>query len=290
MKRLWATTTSVFFALSVVGPVFLGVRAQSNDIAACPQGWEWNKNSLGQDPCAVATVLESSGCRGGGPFDIPPLNGSQNYRPPRASQDEELSCECNTVLYSLYMACGSCQGGVAVTWLYWITHCSQVYVAQYPYDIPFGTAVPRWAFFNVTTLANQTYDDVVARSIGRDPEALPMKSLSTSTMRTSRSTSTRKTPQTSSLSSSSISSPTPTNDGPDGVTTRAIVGGVVGGVVPLLITAAVLFWCLRRQRKREARPHSYMGSEYYTGQPGSPTLTATSTNIPLQHPWASRFQ
>ena len=76
-----------------------------------------NKNTLGQDPCTVGSILDAS-CRGLGkstlstcnPFVIdddcylvlveytyPPLiNNTQYYPPPRAS---DLMCDCNTVMY-----------------------------------------------------------------------------------------------------------------------------------------------------------------------------------------------
>ena len=63
-------------------------------------------------------------------FTIPPLNSTQYYLPPGGDAFYDVTCDCNTVMYrycshafqgwhaltnspvfSLYMACASCQGG-----------------------------------------------------------------------------------------------------------------------------------------------------------------------------------
>ena len=48
---------------------------------------------------------------------------------------------------------------------------------RYPHDIPPGTAVPQWAFYNVTTLPDQTYSDTVAMSVGRKSFSSPSSPL-----------------------------------------------------------------------------------------------------------------
>ena len=64
-------------------------------------------------------------------YTYPPLNGSHQYLPPKGDDTADLICDCNTVMYryafwpkfkgapmfiqpslfSLYMACSTCQGG-----------------------------------------------------------------------------------------------------------------------------------------------------------------------------------
>jgi len=250
------------------------VRAQAGDVAACASGWEWNQNSLGQDPCTISSMLDA-GCRGIGSYSIPALNSTQNYVPPQKDNTYDLTCDCNTVMYSLYMACSTCQGGMIYSWLRWITQCDSVYVTQYPIDIAPGTAVPRWAFYDVTTLPNQTYDDSVAIGIGRDPEATP-KQMSTLSLKSS--TSGGSSPTHTGSGNSTVSG-SKTNIG-------AIVGGVVGGVVLLIILAVVAFIFIRRQKQsgNNQPPQTPVISEYYKGQQTSPMLSPT-TPIPPYSPY-----
>lgn len=91
-KRSW--TTSTLLLLSAVGPLSSGVWAQTTSMAVCAAGFEWvrsfrlrprlggmplsswlrgrshalasqNQNSLGQDPCAISSILDAA-CRGVG--------------------------------------------------------------------------------------------------------------------------------------------------------------------------------------------------------------------------------
>jgi len=150
-----------------------------------------------------------------------------------------LTCECDTVMYSLYMACSNCQGGSIASWTDWIVNCDNVAVAQYPHDIPPGTAVPHWAYCNVTTLPNQTYSDFVAMALGRDPEAKPTSS------------SGKKN------------------------NTGAIAGGVVGGVMVLLVLALVVAFIIRRRKRGGGQqpPHRQETSEDSEGKSPFPDFT-----------------
>lgn len=282
-KRLWATTAATLFALSAVGPRASGVWAQLSEQATCPTGWEWNQNSLGQDPCAISSQLDAA-CRGVGSYTIPPLNSTQNYVPPQKDSTADLTCDCDTVMYSLYMACSTCQGGIIYSWAKYIAQCETVYVTQYPHDVPYGTAVPHWAFYDVTTLPNQTYSDSVAMSVGRNPEATA-KVLSTATF----GTSTTRSGSKSSSTSGSGSNPTNTStNGGSGSKTplAAIVGGAVGGVV--LISVAVIAGILISRRKKNSGSQPPLQplpetAEYQKVQPMSPMLSPGG-NLPYNGP------
>jgi len=253
-QRLWTTIVAVL-ALSTVGPHSPRVWAQE---ASCLPGREWNQNSFGRDPCTIASRLEAT-CRGVGSYTVPPLDGSgEYYEPPEKSNSLDLKCECNTVTYSLYGACTSCQNGEIISWTTWSTNCSAVNVTQYPYDISPGTAIPRWAFIDVTTLPNQTYSDAVAIAVGRDPEATPSPT-SVGSSRTS-----------SMLTSSSAPSPTRTGVSPNNLKGRfgIIVGSAVGGGVALIILAVVVALVVRRQRRSRGQP---VIEETLNNRPGSPT-------------------
>jgi len=242
-QRLWATIGAVL-VLSTLGPRSSGVWAQD---ATCPASFNWNQNSLGQGPCTVAADLESS-CRSE-TYEVPPLTSAGDYYiPPQASNAGDLRCECNTVVYSLYEACTSCQGGMVLSWTNWSGVCTNIDIAGLPYSIPSGTAVPHWAFFDVTTLPGETYTDANAMSIGRDPENTPgpngVSSVSSGTSTLPRpsvnSMSEPMSPASSPASTPSSSSPNPNGNANSG---SSIVGGFVGSVVPLTVfaVAAALF-------------------------------------------------
>jgi len=270
LKLFWAT----LLVLASFGSYFPGVWAQLSNMAACPTGWQWNQNSLGQDPCTISSDLEAA-CRGIGSYSIPPLNSTQNYVPPKSANADDLDCECDTIMYSLYMSCSSCQGGVVYSWSTWIAQCTTVYVTQYPHDVPYGTAIPHWAFYDVTTLPGQIYNDTVAISVGRNPEATP-KPLSTATFGTSRTSSLGSLPSTT---SSGTNTGSKTN-------LPVIVGAAAGGVVVLSAIAIIVGICVRRRnrgRGNQTPPQPLPvqdTSEYYKVQPTSPA----TPNLPYSTP------
>jgi len=178
-------------------------------------------------------MLDAS-CRGLAEYSYQPLTPPEYYLPPSSNHSGDLTCDCNTVMYSLTMACTSCQLSGVYSWLQWIPQCTSVYITQYPVNISQGTAVPHWAYYNWTSLPTETYNDTVAMSIGRDPEELP--------------------PRTTSVSGGTLTSgqPGPTrSSSPKNV--GAIVGGVVGSVVPLTILGIILCLYIGKQRRRRAR-------------------------------------
>jgi len=271
-KRLWTTivTALVLFA---VGPRSPGVRAQG---PSCLPGRQWNENSLGQNPCAVANVLEIS-CRDDATYTIRSLDGpSDYYSAPHTSNNLDLKCDCNTVMYSLYEACTTCQNGIVLSWTRWFSGiCTVVYVAQFPFAIPLGTVIPRWAFIDVTTLPNETYSDAVAMSVGRDPES------------TSNSSSTVLSVGSSTFSSMppSSSAPSPTNGGGNSTDDLkshlgVIVGSAVGGGTALIILTAVITFIIVRRRLTSVDLPQPLIRETESYYPASPTTI--SANIP--HP------
>ncbi|KAF9790622.1 hypothetical protein BJ322DRAFT_402268 [Thelephora terrestris] len=245
LNHLWAV--AMVLALSAVYPQSPGVWAQSPPVAAsCNTGWEWNQNSLGQDPCHVASILQAT-CRSGSGTNGPQsLNGSF-YTPPQEGRPDDLRCECDTVTYSILMACMTCQGGQSYSWITWAHECDTTYVAQYPFDIPRGTAIPRWAFYNITTLSDQCYNVTVAEAIGRDPEATHKRTGGSGNKR---------------------------NAG-------VIAVGVVGSVVLLMLPFIVVLIIKRRMRDGGHKLPRRQGiSQRLRGQLILPTLTPTSANLP----------
>jgi len=261
-QRFWRAIVSIL-ALSAVGPHSFGVWAQE---ASCLPGFEWNQNALGQDPCTIASRLEAA-CRGVGSFLIPPLGSGEYYSPPLSTSSGDLQCECNTVNYSLYGSCSSCQNGTVISWKSWTTYCINLVLAQYPYDIPIGTEVPRWAYINVTTLPNETYSDLVAMAIGANPEATPSRTSLLSSSSTSFMPSSAPPPVRTS------NSPGPKNQ------TGVIAGSVVGGVVGLILLAIAAYFFIEWLKGRRREPRIKETGTLYGERGGSPTLTEFSTDV-----------
>ncbi|KAF9790678.1 hypothetical protein BJ322DRAFT_406892 [Thelephora terrestris] len=201
-------------------PTFLpsttGLAAQMQ-IAQCLSGWEWNRNSLGQDPCAIATMLDAN-CYGDVNYAYTKVYPGGSYAPLDVARTRGMGCDCNTVMYSLSMACSSCQGGNVYPWDAWAKGCNATSISVYPSGIPRGTAVPHWAFYNVTLLSYGRFNDSVARNIGRDPETNP---------------------------SGTVLASTDTNGTVD------VFGAVVAGVLVLLIILVVVFVAFRRWRRKK---------------------------------------
>ena len=137
-----------------------------------------------QNPCEIGGALEAAcegystfkqvfrlrrfcGSRSAAVYELGPLDNGTNYVTPQTNSSAQ-KCQCNTVMYryeashtrrepaltaessSLYMACTACQNVTVQSWGFWSQFCPQVYVSQYPQPIPINTAVPHWAFLNVT--------------------------------------------------------------------------------------------------------------------------------------------
>ncbi|KAH9973124.1 hypothetical protein BGW80DRAFT_286675 [Lactifluus volemus] len=122
--------------------------ALSQSSAACSLGsWDWTFNSMGQDPCRVAAVLESPCIFYTPSLPALPLGGS--YPP-----SNDSSCKCSSVVYSLLSACAACQGGSWISWSDYIPNCLRdQYIdisRPYVFAIPSGTSVPYWARIDVT--------------------------------------------------------------------------------------------------------------------------------------------
>ncbi|KAJ7172289.1 hypothetical protein C8R46DRAFT_143001 [Mycena filopes] len=190
--------------------------------ATCSSSFAWASNSLGQSPCLVAAYLGSV-CNDG-LFMVPALlNELSFYQGPTVAQANR--CACSSVFYSLLGACSDCQSGKVLTWTAFNGNCSTVYPGIYVDNIPSGTAVPHWAYQNVT--AGNGFNSTVAQAQLNAPE------------------------------STANSQPTTTST-PGGATpgkkshAGAIAGGVVGGVVLLAVVCIAAFWFIRRRRRNVA--------------------------------------
>ncbi|KAG2157220.1 hypothetical protein DEU56DRAFT_921244 [Suillus clintonianus] len=233
---------SLIVVLAAAAVVPRGAFAQTSNVT-CVAGFDWMNNSISQNPCTVASYLESV-CWGGD-FTISPLPVDTHYAAPTTA--EANSCECSSVTYSLISACGDCQNRTYLTWASWSYNCSVIYPQVYPMNIPSGTLVPQWAYLNVTN----GFDPVAAQSVGDLPESTATKVQSTGTVTYSTSVSASATGISAAAgSSTTTSSPTASKSSNVG----AIAGGVVGGIVGAAAIIGFATWLFVKRRRSSTAP------------------------------------
>jgi len=217
--------------LAIAAKLFVGVSAQATTNATCLPLYSWMSNSKGQSPCLVASYLQSA-CNNGDwtVTDLPP--GSHYTGPDTA---ENSVCQCSTVTYSTISACGICQNRTAEGWTSWSYNCTSVFPEEFTKNIPPGTAVPAWAYLDVTTEDEINLSDMQADM--NAPE------------------STGTSAPTASASSIPSGAPAPTSGSNKSSNAGVIAGGVVGGL-GLFVGAVVIFF-VRRGRIRRAPSASF---------------------------------
>jgi len=175
-----------------------------------------------------------------GDFTVPPLPNGTHYVGPTVLSANQ--CECSTVVYSLVSACADCQGQTYLDWSIWSTNCTEgVYVTYFPMEIPTGTAIPDWAYLDVT--GSDRYNGATAEADVDKPESSaggnptvtnPGPASPTST------TQTTKHPTAAAAVKKSIAGP--------------IAGGVVGGVVFLGVIAGLAVFFFQRRKQSHVAP------------------------------------
>jgi len=170
-------------------------------------------------------------------------------------------------MYSLFMACTACQGVTDIDqWSVWDANCASIYVSQYPGVIPVGTAVPHWAYLNVT-LAN-IWSATDSETATDNPESsgapIPTATVSGSSSTSPGSHTTGNAAGASgSVGSNSSGSKSSSNAG-------AIAGGVVGGLAALGIIAGLVTWFLVRKRRNAAASGQNVVAPNYEYTPAAP--------------------
>ncbi|KAK0503362.1 hypothetical protein EDD18DRAFT_1458126 [Armillaria luteobubalina] len=194
--------------------------------AACNETFNdsWVYNSLNQSACSIASSL--MGACTSSTYTVVPLEIGQIYDGPWKGSD--TACLCSSVYYSLLSTCAFCQNHNYASWSTWITNCTNIYVSVYPGEIPESTAVPHWAYQNVTIYND--FNETVAAS---DTDA----SESSGVIPSATSTATSSSP--------------PTITASEQVKSGIIIGAVVGTFALLAILGFVIWLVIRRRRRPE---------------------------------------
>ncbi|KAH9973142.1 hypothetical protein BGW80DRAFT_1445676 [Lactifluus volemus] len=245
------STSAVLTTLSLLSALVL---AEVYWPACTVSSLEWTYNSLGQNPCLVSATLLST-CYGGR-FNLQALQQGYAYAGP--TPDDNTTCKCSPVVYSLLSACDACQGSTWFNWYNYSPHCI-------PEQPPSSIRVPHWALIDITIEA--TWDLAESYAVGDLPEVLPgalINGMSTSTSSvipssTATSTSISSTQPTDTATSSSQTTDTATSSSPpssagSSSNVGAIAGGVAGGLVAASAAALILFFLLRRRTAQQALP------------------------------------
>ncbi|TDL21537.1 hypothetical protein BD410DRAFT_898873 [Rickenella mellea] len=221
-----------------------GAQAQTTN-ATCLSTYAFLYNSKGQSPCLVAAY--AAGACNGGQYDVSALDVGEHYIGPSTTLVN--NCQCSSILYSLMSACGVCQNRTIITWSSWDTNCKNVYLTVYPEDIPSGTAIPAWAYVNVSQSDIFNPNDAMTLSASHDSTA-----------------------SLNQVTQTGAGGANPTN----GVTgakkkssnTGAIAGGVVGGVVVIALAGLLAFFLIRQRNNK--RRNMAPSSQYMAANPVSP--------------------
>lgn len=227
--------------VGLLSGVPLWVVAQDTNVV-CQAQFDWMDNSRHQNPCLVAAYVQSV-CSNG-QWTVLSLSPGTHYAGPYA--DQANACECNSVTYNLVAACSICQNATWISWSSWTFNCSAI-AFGYPEDIPSGTAIPNWAYQDVTTTDN--FNVTLAQSVGDAPESTATKAQTTANGVSAGAVS-------ASLTALPTVTPSPFSSKPSDV--GAIAGGVVGGIVGLAALAALGIWFFKRGRRTISSPSPLM--------------------------------
>jgi hypothetical protein len=145
-------------------------------------------------------------------------------------------------------ACDACQFEDAIwfPWKTWSVNCTDVDPpSTFSNTIPNVTAVPAWAFIDVTKKG--TWDPVLSYQVGDSPEVAGGQSGTLSPIPTPTTT------QTSVPGLSNSQAQFVNKGNGHGSNTAAIIGGVLGGIVFIVLTVGLMLWRQRVKRRKATR-------------------------------------
>ncbi|KAI0812564.1 hypothetical protein BC629DRAFT_1436591 [Irpex lacteus] len=277
-RRAWVAFSLV---ITLAGPGVIWdfrVAAQTTT-AMCKPGYEWMFNSLRQSPCLIASYL-GAGCSDPSSCNIAPT--FSNYYHSKASATD---CTCNSVAYSVFSACVLCQTQLPtyLPWSLWIKNCTRTYVDEYPMSVPKGTAIPEWAFHNVTDIDN--FNATIAKAVAARDSDLAETEPSLITASASPSPPLSTSPSAPTPSVTVVINPDSNNVRNPLSFSGTIAGVVTGGVLLLVaIVGGTAKWRKHRRSATQTQPTSTTNLNAQLEPDASPQLASmheTGSILPL---------
>ncbi|KAG7443391.1 uncharacterized protein BT62DRAFT_935003 [Guyanagaster necrorhizus] len=195
--------------------------------ATCTSDYDWTDNESGLSPCLLASYLLGSCLTGD--YGVWSLPADSHYDPPNVGTMSSTPCSCSWSVYNLLSACTVCQGNVnsVLSWAYYKAECPDNDLSTttfYPYDkgyeLPEPASIPYWAAQNPLNWPDGSFDSSDAKDLSSQDH-----------------------PDLTSDNGTANNNGSSTPVGP-------IVGGVVGGVGVLALSALIAFFLFRRHRRR----------------------------------------
>jgi len=216
--------------------------------------YTWSSNSLGQSSCEIAEYLNSVCTTSNGSY-FSELTSASGYT---LSAEDQNPCLCTTVVYNLVSLCRLCQSEDLLypTWDQWSEHCTSI-SDGFPLELPGGTAVPDWAYQNVT--GTNAFNETLAAAVATTDHAESSSSASpssTGSATTSPTTSPFTSPEESLSSGNSHAA--------------AVIAGLIAGVIGMGLLAVAILFLIRRRRRSQIAPSAvYMESSRGVGDVAS---------------------
>ncbi|KAJ7751871.1 hypothetical protein DFH07DRAFT_825725 [Mycena maculata] len=231
----WLLRLIYFFATSAFAARAVEERAAPQTQAYCSTDFDWATNSQSLSPCLLTAFVWGSCFTGN--WDVEALTAGNQYTNPNSTTAN--LCTCSWAAYNLISACTACQGfdSAVQNWAAYDQSCGDFLTDTYfPSNVtlPNNTAIPYWAATNPTTWNDGRFDVSQAQLLAQEnkPDIIQGQT------------------QTSGVANKKSKRPI-----------GAIVGGVIGGLVVLVIGGFAAFWLIRK-RKREQAPdggtHPYL--------------------------------
>jgi len=177
------------------------------------------------------------------------------------------------VAYSLIAACAACQDHVTIAWSNWAYNCTEsiTTVGQWPLDVPSGTAIPAWAYQNVSV--HDTFELSIAQNNTAPQSTYFGRPTASINYHLSASVAASTTAVIGTTTPTAAASQSKSNVGP-------IVGGVVGGLAVLALLGVLIFLCVRQQRSKKHLRSPKLAPEVYYMEDQSKMAQAPYSGTP----------
>ncbi|KAF9459032.1 hypothetical protein BDZ94DRAFT_1062974 [Collybia nuda] len=250
-----------------VSAIASSAAVQTANCSSTGTKYEWSFNLLQQNPCIIVSYLGSV-CDPAG-FNIPPLPPNQVYLGPLKETTND--CRCSSVFYSLLSMCAFCQRRNYLSWSKYNQNCIIPHLGVFPLKIPDDTAVPFYAYYNVSI--DDTFNPHLAEAI-----ADVISGPTTIFLTTTRAAIGPSWGPTWTDPTHSHFPHIPHHDGPPNSRSfngGSIAGAVVGSIIFISLIALAIYWCIQRRKSerimtfetdpRKISPFIYWPPQFYVG-------------------------